>query len=83
MIIDKIVQARSYSSSPGKEKITRSILKTLSWRIIGTLDTVLITFLLVGELSTAISVGGVELITKMVLYFLHERAWNNIKWGNE
>ncbi|MCJ8289741.1 MAG: DUF2061 domain-containing protein [Crocinitomicaceae bacterium] len=83
MIIDKIVQARSYSSSPGKEKITRSILKTLSWRIIGTLDTVLITFLIVGELSTAISVGGVELITKMVLYFLHERAWNNIKWGNE
>ena len=83
MIIDKIVQARSYSSSPGKEKITRSILKTLSWRIIGTLDTVLITYLIVGELSTAISVGGVELITKMVLYFLHERAWNNIKWGNE
>ena len=83
MIIDKIVQARSYSSSPGKEKITRSILKTLSWRIIGTLDTVLITYLIVGELNTAISVGGVELITKMVLYFLHERAWNNIKWGNE
>lgn len=83
MIIDKIIQTRSSSSSPGKEKITRSILKTLSWRIIGTLDTVLITFLIVGELSTAISVGGVELITKMVLYFLHERAWNTIKWGNE
>jgi uncharacterized membrane protein len=83
MILDKIIQTRSSRSSSGKEKITRSIIKTLSWRIIGTLDTILITFLIVGELNTAISVGGVELITKMVLYFLHERAWNNIKWGNE
>ncbi|MBE9488818.1 MAG: DUF2061 domain-containing protein [Bacteroidetes bacterium] len=64
-----------------KEKLKRSLVKTISWRIIGTLDTVLISWLITGTLALAFSIGAVELITKMVLYFFHERAWNNIKWG--
>lgn len=63
------------------EKSYRSILKAISWRTIGTFDTVIISFLIVGDLKFAVSIGGVELFTKMGLYYLHERAWNKIKFG--
>lgn len=63
------------------EKPYRSIFKAISWRIIGTLDTILISFLIIGNMKFAISIGGVELFTKMFLYFLHERIWNKIKFG--
>ena len=53
----------------------RHILKTLTWRIIGTLDTMILSWLITGNWKFGIAIGGVELITKMVLYYLHERAW--------
>jgi uncharacterized membrane protein len=53
----------------------RHILKTISWRIIGTLDTMIISWIITGSWKWGIAIGGVEVITKMVLYFLHERAW--------
>lgn len=52
-----------------------SVLKTISWRIIGTIDTIVISFLLTGKLELALSIGGIEVFTKMILYYLHERAW--------
>lgn len=55
---------------------TKSIFKSISWRIIGTIDTIIISFLLTGELTMAISIGGVEVFTKMILYYFHERIWN-------
>ena len=64
-----------------KERRRRSVIKGLSWRITGTLDTMLIAYLITGEFAMAFSIGGIELITKMVLYYLHERVWNKIKWG--
>lgn len=63
------------------ECLKRSLVKTISWRIIGTLDTVLISWLLTGTLMLALSIGGIELVSKMILYFFHERVWNAIKWG--
>lgn len=53
----------------------RHILKTLTWRIIGTLDTMILSWLITGNWKFGVAIGGVELITKMVLYYLHERAW--------
>jgi uncharacterized membrane protein len=64
-----------------KEKIKRSLVKTISWRVIGTIDTVLITWLITRTLTIAFSIGAIELISKMILYFFHERVWNSIKWG--
>lgn len=55
-----------------------SILKAVSWRIIGTIDTIVIAYLFTGETSVALGIGGFEVITKMALYFLHERAWITI-----
>ena len=53
----------------------RHIAKTISWRILGTLDTIILSWIITGSWKLGLSIGGVEVITKMVLYFLHERAW--------
>jgi uncharacterized membrane protein len=59
----------------------KSILKAISWRIVGTLDTIMISYLLTGKIQVALSIGSVEVFSKMFLYYLHERAWNAIHWG--
>ena len=53
----------------------RHVAKTLSWRVIGTLDTVILSGIVTGSWTVGLTIGGIEVITKMVLYFLHERAW--------
>lgn len=71
----------TYKKDVAKEKPIRSVVKSISWRIIGTLDTMIISWIVTGHLNTALLIGGVEVVTKMVLYFFHERIWNSIKWG--
>ncbi len=63
------------------EQIERSIAKALSWRITGTLDTILISYLITGRVQMALTIGIVELFTKCSLYVLHERIWNRITFG--
>ena len=62
---------------------TRSILKTLSWRIIASLDTFLLTWLVTGSYKAGLTVSGLEVITKMILYYFHERAWLRSKYGTK
>lgn len=64
-----------------QEKAYRSVVKTVSWRAVGTLDTIIISYLITGSLSMAASIGSIELFTKMLLYYFHERAWNKISLG--
>ncbi|PKQ46448.1 DUF2061 domain-containing protein [Confluentibacter flavum] len=71
----------TYKTDSTKEKPIRSIAKSISWRIIGTIDTMIISWIITGKLNTALLIGGVEVVTKMVLYFFHERIWNSVKWG--
>ncbi|NOX65132.1 MAG: DUF2061 domain-containing protein [Chlorobi bacterium] len=66
-----------------KEKYKRSLLKTFSWRITGTIDTIIISLLITGDLSIAATIGFIEIFTKMVLYYFHERLWNRINYGKE
>ena len=68
-------------TSYDKESRTRSLLKAITWRIIGTLDTILLSWLLTGRFVLAISIGGAELLTKTVLFYLHERAWQLLPRG--
>ena len=75
------IKSEEVDTVNSEEKLKRSLAKTISWRIIGTLDTVLISWLITGTLALAFSIGAIELITKMALYFFHERAWTTIKWG--
>ncbi|MFA3783519.1 DUF2061 domain-containing protein [Melioribacteraceae bacterium 4301-Me] len=65
------------------EKTYRSLLKSISWRITGTLDTMIISYFVTGSLKISLSIGFVEVFTKMFLYFLHERAWNKINLGRK
>lgn len=53
----------------------RHIAKTISWRIIGTIDTVIISGIITGSWKAGLTIGGIEVISKMVLYYFHERAW--------
>jgi uncharacterized membrane protein len=53
----------------------RHLLKTISWRIVGTLDTILLSWLITGNIKIGLAIGGVEVVTKMGLYFIHERVW--------
>ena len=53
----------------------RHIAKTITWRIIGTLDAMIIAWIITGSLEWGLTIGGIEVFTKMILYFLHERAW--------
>lgn len=55
------------------------LIKTISWRIIGTLDTILLSWIVTGETTIALTIGGVELFTKMMLYYIHEKIWVKIK----
>ena len=64
-----------------KENHKRSLAKTISWRITGSLDTMLVSYLLTGSLKIAASIGLVEVFTKMILYYFHERTWNKIDYG--
>ena len=59
----------------------RHILKTFSWRGIGTLDTMLLGWLITGNPYTGLKIGGAEVVTKMVLYFGHEKLWYRINFG--
>ena len=79
MVTDLILQKRVAKLK--QETLKRSLLKTISWRVIGTLDTVVIAYLITDRVNEALTIGGIELISKMVLYFFHERTWNTIRWG--
>ncbi len=62
-------------------KRRRHLAKAVTWRIVGTTDTVLLGWLLTGDPVIGASLGGLEIITKTVLYYLHERAWYKFKYG--
>lgn len=70
-----IIDAIGLSKKRG-QKI--SLYKTISWRIIGTIDTMIISYIMTGKLDVAMSIGGIEVVSKMILYYAHERAWLKI-----
>ena len=61
--------------------VKRHFAKTITWRIVGTLDTMIIGWLITGNPITGIKIGGIELITKMILYYCHERLWFKMNLG--
>jgi len=63
------------------DKHYRSLVKAVSWRITGSIDTLIISFLITGKIKWALTISGVELFTKVGLYYLHERVWDNLSFG--
>jgi len=82
MLLDQVKKS-DYKQDKVTEKPLRSVLKAISWRVVGTIDTIAISWILTGEMKTALAIGSVELVTKMLLYFGHERIWDRINYGRQ
>lgn len=57
----------------------RHLAKTITWRCVGTLDTILLAYVISGDISSGLQIGLVEIFSKMLLYYFHERVWFNTK----
>lgn len=66
-----------------REGHARTTAKTASWRVLASLDTTLLALIFTGSLAAAVSIGGLEVVTKLGLYYLHERAWARVDWGTD
>ena len=72
---------RAWFKSSVKNANRRHLLKTVTWRVIGTLDTILLSFWIWGDGVQSVQIGGAETVSKSVLYFLHEKMWYRIAFG--
>ena len=77
----KIVGKPDDIESVVRDRPIKSLIKAISWRMVGTIDTMVVSYFITGKLVLAISIGGVEVFTKIGLYYLHERAWAQLRWG--
>ena len=59
----------------------RSLVKAVSWRLVGSTDTFILSLIFTGSGKYAISIASAEALTKIALYYVHERAWRRVKWG--
>ena len=59
----------------------RTLAKTVSWRAVATLDTFVISYLVTGSGTWSGTIAGFEVLTKVMIYYFHERAWMRINWG--
>lgn len=65
----------------GREAHSRSLVKAASWRALGSIDTFLLSWFFTASVGAAGAIASTEVLTKMILYYLHERAWSRINWG--
>ena len=73
MIIDRLILKNP--------SVKRHVAKTITWRIVGTIDTMILGWIISGNPMTGVKIGGLEVVTKMVLYFIHERVWFKVNYG--
>ncbi len=83
MLLQKNFTKKGKKNIIYKDSHYRSFLKGISWRITGTIDTIVLSWIITGEFKYAISIGMTEVITKIILYYLHERIWEKIKFGRK
>ena len=67
----------------GHEGHSRSLVKAVSWRALGSIDTFLLSWLFTGSPKAAGAIASTEVITKIGLYYFHERVWSSVKWGTK
>ena len=61
----------------------RSLVKTVSWRITGSTATFAISYAVLGDVAVSSTIAVIQLTFNTLLYFVHERIWNNIRWGRD
>ena len=67
--------------APAHAAAKRSLAKTATWRVVASLDTFALSYLITGQLLFAGSIASAEVLTKFLIYYFHERAWAHIRWG--
>lgn len=82
MLLDQPLK-KWFTNNNGKDSNIKSFLKSVSWRVVGTIDTIVISYFVTGELVMAVSIGSIEVVTKIALYYLHERAWETATKENK
>ena len=75
---EKPGQPGTLKVSDRADKPIKSLMKSVSWRIVGTIDTMVISYFITGKVTIALSIGSVEVLTKTILYYFHERLWAHI-----
>lgn len=78
MLLDTAIKGKIEDARNGDSNL-KSLAKTISWRVVGTIDTMIVSYFITGETAMALSIGSVEVVSKMILYYLHERVWSGIK----
>ncbi|HOU97787.1 MAG TPA: DUF2061 domain-containing protein [Bacteroidales bacterium] len=73
----------TWGRSDNKPTAIRSLAKSMSWRIWGTIDTIILSYFISGNIHFAITIGSLEVFTKILFFFVHERIWAQIKWGRK
>jgi uncharacterized membrane protein len=63
-----------------RDSHVRSLAKALSWRVVATLTTSIIAYIITGQLDTAAVIGGIEFVLKFFIYYAHERIWAVVTW---
>ena len=78
MLLDTAIKGKIEDARKGDSNL-KSLAKTISWRVVGTIDTMIVSYFITGETAMALSIGSVEVVSKMILYYLHERVWSGVK----
>lgn len=84
-MLDALISHPDEKFTPGSIKVSeradkplKSVLKAVTWRIVGTIDTMIVSYFITGRVTVALSIGSIEVFTKMILYYFHERLWAHI-----
>lgn len=81
--LDHVTYTLLYVDKNMSELHKRTLVKTISWRVVATTTTMGLVYLFTGELSLSLGVGVLEVVSKMLLYYVHERMWNRVDWGEK
>lgn len=79
--LHNLIIIHTFNMNKTKVSLKRHIAKTLTWRIVGTIDTMVLGWLVSGDPIIGLTIGSFEVVTKMVLYFIHERVWYKYDYG--
>ena len=72
---------RMWFNSKIKDANKRHVIKTFTWRFIGTIDTMILAALISGSPLVGLKIGGIETFSKLILYYFHEKLWYRIDFG--
>ncbi len=78
---EKVSKQMTSLHIPTKESHLRSLLKGITWRILATTTTICIAYIITGEIGDALKIGMIEFFGKLLIYYLHERAWQIVPRG--